>query len=164
MNRLGFGLRLIILSSALLSAVAALAQLPATVPNAPIPTPILNAKKIFLANGGLDGTYSPWYNSDPNRAYNQLYAGLKSTSRLELVSDPADADLILELRIDGDFSFFRLAISDRKTHSPLWTLIRSCPNCGAIRKNDLDRNLDKGLSAILKDFDNLTGKPSDPAR
>jgi hypothetical protein len=61
------------------------------VPPAPLPSVIVNAKKIFLANGG-----------GSNLAYDAFYSEMKAWGRYEIVGSPDEADLIVELayRVD----------------------------------------------------------------
>jgi len=56
------------------------------VPVAPLPAVIVNAKKIFLSNGG-----------GSNLAYDAFYSKVKEWGRYEIVGSPEEADLIVEL-------------------------------------------------------------------
>ena len=88
----------IALCAALLVASAAFSQQAAPVTAAPIPPAILAGKRIFVSNAGGDsGLFPSPFTGDPSRGYNQLYAGLKANGQFELVGDPAQADLVLEL-------------------------------------------------------------------
>jgi hypothetical protein len=53
---------------------------------APLPAVIVNAKKIFLTNGG-----------GSNLAYDAFYSKMKEWGRYEIVGSPDSADLIVEL-------------------------------------------------------------------
>jgi hypothetical protein len=154
MSRIGLGFRSIV-CAALLSAVAARAQQPATTQDGPVPPTILAAKKIFVSN---PGAASVLYSGGPNRAYSELYAVLKSTGQFEMVGDPSDADLVLEPQIiesEGNPGF-RLVIYDRKTHYALWALFEQIKLANARKKSD--RNFDSALSALVVDFKTLAGK------
>jgi len=61
------------------------------VPLAPLPAPVVNAKKVFLSNGG-----------GSNLAYDAFYSKMKEWGKYEIVGSPEEADLILELsyRVD----------------------------------------------------------------
>jgi len=61
------------------------------IPAAPLPTVVVNAKKIFLTNGG-----------GSNLAYDAFYSDMKQWARYEIVGSPDEADLIVELayRVD----------------------------------------------------------------
>jgi hypothetical protein len=152
------------------------AQQPA--PPAPIPSPILNAQKIFIANAGMDAFSLQAFEElglTGGDAYNSLYAAVKSWPKYQLVSSPADADLVLEIRVTapltnvGDhptWSFQHIAanttwqfqtdlnIRDAKTHFLLWTLtqpVRPANLAGTWRKNIATANatLDGQLQALL---------------
>ena len=56
------------------------------VPPAPLPAVVVNAKRIFLTNGG-----------GSNLAYDTLYSEMKQWGKYEIVGSPEEADLIIEL-------------------------------------------------------------------
>ena len=56
------------------------------VPSAPLPSVVVNAKTIFLTNGG-----------GSNLAYDSFYSEMKQWGRYEVVGSPQEADLIVEL-------------------------------------------------------------------
>jgi len=56
------------------------------VPPAPLPTVVINAKKIFLTNGG-----------GSNLAYDSFYSEMKQWGKYEIVGSPEEADLIIEI-------------------------------------------------------------------
>src|SRR5271157_5555981 len=56
------------------------------VPPAPLPAVVVNAKRIFLTNGG-----------GSNLAYDSFYSEMKLWGRYEIVGSPEEADLIVEL-------------------------------------------------------------------
>jgi len=155
-----------------LAAVSAVAQQPAVSPQAPVPAAIRGASKLFVSNAGADsGLFPSPFSGDPNRGYNQLYAGLRANGQFQLVDDPAEADLVLELqltapngpsqgsKINGAANpvpMFRLVVYDRKTHSVLWALTQSIDI--AFLKKTHDRNFDDALSTLLLEFESLAGK------
>jgi len=172
-NKFRFGVRIALLA-ALLPAASALAQQTPLV--APVPPAILAAKTIFVSNAGADsGLFPSPFSGDPNRGYNQLYAGLKAAGQYELVGDPAEADLVLELQLTAPAGstrsmntnkvngasdpvpMFRLVVYDRKTHFVLWAVTESIEV--AYLQKTHDHNFDNALTAILVDFETLTGKP-----
>lgn len=67
---------------------------------APLPTQIVTAKKVFIANGGGDdpGMPDPLFSGGGDRPYNQFYAAMKNSGRYELVGSPSAADLIFDIR------------------------------------------------------------------
>src|SRR5712691_9720853 len=54
------------------------------VPVAPLPAVVVNAKKIFLSNGG-----------GSNLAYDAFYSKMKEWGKYEIVGSPDEADLIV---------------------------------------------------------------------
>jgi hypothetical protein len=56
------------------------------IPVAPLPTVIVNARKIFLSNGG-----------GSNLAYDAFYSKMKEWGKYQIVGSPEEADLIVEL-------------------------------------------------------------------
>lgn len=56
------------------------------VPVAPLPAVIVNAKKVFLSNGG-----------GSNLAYDAFYSDMKDWGKYQIVGSPDEADLIIEL-------------------------------------------------------------------
>ena len=140
-------------------------------PLAPVPSPIIKAKKVFISNAGGDSDISPdHYSGSPDRAYNQLFAALKSWGRYELVTAPEDADLIFELhftapsgRVDvfngkgvsQQRPQFRLVILDLKTHVVLWTFTEYLETRHATH----DQSFDQALTRIVEDVRKLASPP-----
>jgi hypothetical protein len=166
-----FGIRIALFAAVLPSAFAIAQQ---TAP-APVPAAIRTATKIFVSNAGADsGLFPSPFTGDTNRGYNQLYAGLRANSQYELVGDPAEADLVLELQLTAPAGstrsmstnkvngasdpvpMFRLVVYDRKTHYVLWVFTESIEI--AYLKKTHDRNFDDALNAILFEFESLSGK------
>jgi hypothetical protein len=133
--------------------------------HAPVPAPITTAQKLFFANGGMDAFSLQAFEDlglNGTNAYDALYAAVGSWGTYQLVSSPADADLVLQLRFTaplvgegGGWSFQRilantkwqfqseLTLTDAKTHFPLWTLtepVRPANLKGTWRKNIADAN------------------------
>jgi len=170
--RIGFGFRTAV-CAALFAAAAAFAQQPASTPPGPVPPAIRAARKIFVSNAGADsGLFPSPFSGDLNRGYDQFYAGLKAAGQYELVGDPAEADLVLELQLiapngpsnadkqkgaSDPLPMFRLVVYDRKTHYVLWAFTESIGF--AFLQKTHDRNFDDALTAILVNFEALTGKP-----
>lgn len=135
-----------------------------------VPPAIAAAKTVFLSNGGADGGLFPEpFTGDPNRGYISLYNQLKATSRYQLVSDPSDADLVMELHLLAPpgprqpakslgtadlLPFFQLTIYDRKTHFVLWTITE--PIEMAYLQKTHDRNFDQALGNLAADIDAIS--------
>jgi hypothetical protein len=107
----------------------------ATPPQLPAPAPseIATAHTIFLNNAGADANFP----LSGEQSYNAVYAALQTWGHYQLVSSPAQADLILQLRgiapitdlvgdRGGTYSLtspaFQLIFKDRKTATALWTI------------------------------------------
>ena len=145
-------------------------------PPAPVPPLIFQAKKVFIANGGGDESLfdSPRYSGGPDRLYNEFYAAMKSWGRYELVGSPAEADLVIEIRLtllqsrrseplgeqNPEYdSQFHLAIRDVKTHETLWGLTEHAQT--AILQGNRDKNFEQALTAILSELRKIAG-PAQP--
>jgi hypothetical protein len=153
---------------------AAGAQTPSSNPAGPVPPAIQAAKTIFISNAGSDsGLFPEPFTGDPNRPYTEFYNALKAWGHSQLVSDPSQADLVLELRLlappnpsarpdagdptSGPLPMLRLVIYDRATHYVLWAITE--PVEGAILDKTLNRNLDNAIQATVKDYELLSGAP-----
>lgn len=67
-----------------------------SIPEAPLPTAVVNAKKVFLLDGQ---TTAEGLTKNGNAlAFDTLYAEVKSWSKYELVDSPKDADIVVELQ------------------------------------------------------------------
>lgn len=172
MGRFGFGSRFAV-CAALLSAVAALAQQPATAQDGPEPPAILAAKKIFISNTGADsGLFPSPFSGDPSRAYTQFYSALKAAGQFELVADPADADLVLELQLSSSpnlpsqgrpyqvWPVLRLVIYNRKTHYVLRAATEWIETAAMQKAHD--HNFDAAIQVLVEKFEQLAGKPVTP--
>jgi hypothetical protein len=160
------------LAAVLAAASLATAQQPASSTAAPIPAAIAAAKTIFVSNAGADsGLFPEPFSGDPNRAYNQFYDYLKSSGKYELVGDPSQADLVLELQLTAPngpsrgskqlgaadpVPMFRLTIYDRKTHYVLWAMTESIDV--ALLQKTHDRNFDQALKTLAYDFEIVSGR------
>jgi hypothetical protein len=130
--------------------------------SAPIPTQLRTAKKIFIANGGVDAIASRWLDGDDDRLYNLVFNSAKSSGRYELVLAPADADLVWDVQFavpttasgtekagtSPDFyPQLRLTIMDPKTHIVLWTVTTGVEK--AFRQKTLDKNIETAVGTLM---------------
>jgi hypothetical protein len=154
----------------LLAAALVEAQAPSAPASAPIPPAIKTAKTIFISNGGADsGLFPSPFSGSADRPYFELYEDLILDSTHQVVSDPSQADLVLEIRLlapagpqepskqkgaSDPLPMLRLVIYDRKTHYVLWALSQSIT--GAMLQKTHDRNLDDAIRALAADFLALT--------
>jgi hypothetical protein len=162
---------------ALLVVPAALAQMPAYTDPGPIPPAITSATNIFVANGGADsGLFPEPFTGDSDRAYTEFFAALQATKKFALVSDPEQADIVLELRLEAPngpsnpnkqngasdpVPQFKLVVYDRKTHYVLWTFTQGIEV--ALLQKTHDKNFDLALNALLDQFLSLAHRPAAPA-
>jgi hypothetical protein len=95
---------------------------------APVPTPLLNGKKAFIAYELGDVTAFPSaYSGGPERAYNEFFAQMKEWGRFDLVLDPQQADVIFAIRFVDSPGLptpqIRVGISDARTGVSLWGFV-----------------------------------------
>jgi hypothetical protein len=168
-----------VLLAVFLAAIPSPGQQPpaAPTPAAPIPPALHTATRIFVSNAGGDsGLFPSPFSGDASRGYNQLYTALKSNAQYQLVTDPGEADLVLELQLtapNGPTSgskvngasdpvpMFRLVVYDRKTHYILWAFTQSIQI--AYKQKTHDHNFDDALDALVLEFESLGGKASTSA-
>ena len=160
---------LIFLSTAL--GVTAMAQ--ETVSVAPVPPALHAARKVFISNAGADsGLFPHPFSGMPDRAYNEFYADVKAMNRFELVNDPAEADLVLELQLNAPngptnankvkgasdpLPMFRLTVWDRRTHYVLWALTESVEQANLQKTHD--RNFDDAIAELVKGLKKVVTSP-----
>jgi hypothetical protein len=170
-HRRNVGILYIAFAICVLPVASRAAQQKTPAPTAPIPIQIATAKKIFIANGGGDEIQSDrFYTGGPDRAYNEFYASMKTWGRYELVSAPADADLVFEIRLTvtdlqpsrglasqspASDSQFRMVIRDVKTHEPLWALTEHV-ELAALQGNR-DKNFEQALGAVVAEVQRIAG-------
>ncbi len=128
---------------------------------APVPPQIVAAQKIFISNGGggsriLEGEIvgQTVFNGGPDRPYDEFYAAMQSSGHYQLVSSPADADLVFEISWDiSDTGFrlpilgqLRLVVIDPRTHITLWTISEYVR--GAMLLGNRDKNFDQSMQMV----------------
>ena len=138
-----------------------------------MPAQIGISQKVFISNAGGESFETvidqKVLNGGPDRPYNQFYAAMKAWGRYELVSSPADADLVLEiswalsdtgLRLPV-LGQLRLVVVDPKTHIPLWSLTAYVR--GALLLGNRDKNFDQAMTTIVNRMKNLATAPATTA-
>jgi len=165
--------------------VARTQQMPAYTEGGPVPPAITNAKNIFVSNGGADAGLFPErlpftnsllsqpFTGDSARPYTEFRAALQATKEYTLVSDPNQADIVLELRLTAPYGpsnpnrqngasdplpQFRLVVYDVKSHYILWTFTESIEP--AYLQKTHDKNFDQALSALLTQFLTVAHRPA----
>lgn len=135
-------------------------------PQAPVPSQLVTAKKVFIANGGLDGIAFQAFRKlgDVNQPYNAFYAAVSSWGRYTLVSAPVEADVVFEIRFNAPFNgdenvpnYANLTIYDAKTRFVLWTIL--APVNGTFRKATFLKNVNEGIATLVADLKSLQGEP-----
>jgi hypothetical protein len=131
---------------------------------APVPSQIITAKKAFISN--LGGGCTPFgtninYSGGPDRAYNELYAAMKSWGKYELQTSPADADLDFEIsfscpagpeqQLDLGRIFvdprLSVVILDIRTHIVVWGVTEHIKP--AVLQSNRDKNFELAMSRIV---------------
>jgi len=159
------------------TASMSLAQKSAPAPAGPVPPAIIHAKSIFVSNAGSDrdlfpGIFSedqelPYlFTGDEERPYAEFYTVLNSTGDYNLLSDPSQADLVLELQLrahygpvygaPGPLAEFRLVVYGSQSHYVLWTITQALEP--AILQKNRDKNFDQAVTNVLNEFLNVAGK------
>lgn len=141
-------------------------------PAAPVPAQVRAAKTAFIANA--PGENLPKNLGAPERTYNEFYTAMKKSGRYELVTAPADADLIFEVSFASSLSdvwgtrttgcssstdyAVRLVIVDVKTRAPLWWFVEPVRLQSGFshRKETLDSVYVRAISALVDDVKKLT--------
>jgi hypothetical protein len=173
MNTAQFVARLALPLTMLCPCLVVAQSAPATPPTAPVPAELLSAKKIFVSNAGADsGLFPHPFSGDPSRGYSELFSALHGLGQYELVSSPAQADLVLELSLAAPngpkeankqygsadpVPMFRLVVYDRPSHYVLWTFTDSIDI--AFKQQTHDRNFDESISNLVAEFQALTHVP-----
>jgi hypothetical protein len=120
-------------------------------PAGPIPVQLTTAKKVFISY--LESDADP---GAPNLTYNEFYALVKAWGKYELVTSPADADLVFEIRYLSGLSDsqLRLSIVDAKTHFVLWPFIQHVQSSS--RETSRRKNFDGAMSDLVEEVKRVT--------
>jgi hypothetical protein len=125
--------------------------------NAPVPTPLLNGKKVFISFDMGDVLAFPTvYSGGPERAYVEFFADMKQWGHYEQVLNPQDADLIFSIRfVEGGLAWpqIRLSMSDAKTHVVLWGFVEQVN--GALFKKHRDQAFSNAVMMLVNDVQEL---------
>jgi hypothetical protein len=136
-----------------------IAQQPRVPAPAPIPPQMASAQKVFISNAGgasfetvVDQIV---FDGGPDRPYNEFYAMMKDWGKYQLVSSPADADMVLavswvltgtglQLPVVGEVHVVAI---DPKTHVTLWGFTQYVR--GAMLLGNRDKNFDQAMTTIV---------------
>ncbi|MDR3741464.1 MAG: hypothetical protein P4L40_20800 [Terracidiphilus sp.] len=143
----------------------------------PVPPAVTAARTVFVSNAGGDaGLFPSPFSGDPSRGYSTFYQKLKAAGSPQVVDNPAQADLVLEITLtapNGSLSqnkvygvadplpMFRLTVYDRPTRTILWTETQSVQM--ANRQKTHDKNFDDAIDALVSRFLLISGHTSPPA-
>ncbi len=88
------------------------------IPTAPKPSQLIAAKTVFLSND----TVAPLADSD--KIFDEIYRSVQQLNRFTIVSNPSDADLILQFGLQNidTTQIISLRIIDPKTNTILWSV------------------------------------------
>ena len=137
---------------------------PAYIPDAPTPTQILTAKKVFISNGG--DLFTPnSTGAETRRDYSQFYAAVKAWGRYDLVGSPAEADLVLQTTnyFIQDIPIFRVILLDPKTNIALWVqdeYVEGKPSLGQFTKKNRDIYVHALIDKFVADLKEISGPPT----
>ena len=143
----------------LLSVPVAMAKKPDDTPSAPIPVQVLSAKRVFISYGESDADPGA-----PDLTYNEFYALMKRWGKYDLVSSPAEADLVFEVRFLSGISDsqLRLSIVDQKTHVVLWPFIQHVES--STRETARRKKFDEAMGDLVEDVKKVTSQPVSAGR
>lgn len=132
----------------------ATAKKPLETTSAPIPVQVLTAKKVFISYGESDADPGA-----PDLTYNEFYAMMKNWGKYELVSSPADSDLVFEIRFLSGISDsqLRLSIVDPKTHIVLWPFIQHVESSS--RETARRQKFYEAMADLVEDLKKVTSQP-----
>lgn len=170
-------LRYAIAGFSLVACLCTVGDLPAQtvtkVPDAPLPSTLLTAKRVFIsfAGGEFDSNWGP------RQIYNQFYAEIKARGQYELVRTPGESDLVLQVSFRNPMSEvsvspgaggswgssssspqLQLVLRDPKTSIALWTFVEYVPK--AFSPKSRDKIFGSTLHKLASDPEALITQPA----
>jgi hypothetical protein len=135
---------------------------------APVPPQVTSAHTVFVSNGGGDNYFEYLVTGGVARAYSSFYSALQQSNQYQLVSAPAQADLIFEIRAiapavydgQGITSYnpqLVLSILDPQTRTVLWTTSANVRAMGSLKRRD--RGFDQSMAVLIDKLAQVTGQP-----
>ncbi len=133
--------------------------------NAPVPSPLLQAKRAFISYEIGDVTAFPSdYSGGPERAYGEFYSQMKAWGRYELVSDPREADIIFAVRFVDPPNIvrpqIRVGIMDSTARVSLWGFVEEVNF--AFFKKHRDAAFTASVKQLLEDVRTLVNQGTTP--
>jgi hypothetical protein len=124
---------------------------------APVPSPLLNGKKAFISYELGDVTAFPEaYSGGPERAYSEFYSAMKAWGRYDLVSDPAQADIVFAVRFSdpaGSLPQIRIGVTDARSKIVLWGFVEQVDF--KFRKKNRDLAFTDSVKLLVTDIQTL---------
>jgi hypothetical protein len=146
----------VVAALALLAAPFAESKKIADPPAAPVPIQVLTGKRVFISNS--ESTADVIFKV-PNLTYNVLYEHMKDWGEYELVTAPADADLVFNINfVVLLYPQLRLVVLDPKTHVVLWTFAEEVQPW--VRQSTGRKNFDEAMANLVDDVKQLTAPPA----
>jgi hypothetical protein len=148
------------------------AQKYAPPPPAPLPSQIVSAQKVFISFAGANNNF---FNDSkvtdlPDDPYNAFYAAMKSWNHYRLVSTPAQADLIFQIRLTNEVFLgaktggydpqLHLLILDPRSGVALWGFVEHIQP--AILHSTAQKNFSSAMEAVVSDVKTLTARAASP--
>ena len=147
-------------AAALLISTAFAADKQPQAPSAPFPPEIAAAKTVFLSYAGTECAPSDYrYSGTRDRAFNQFYVAAKSKLPYQVVTSPANADLVLEFSmtcgppsgVSAVAINFILRIYSSKEGVTLWTFTEPVKQSGMSLQKSRDEGFDLALTSLVDD-------------
>jgi hypothetical protein len=115
---------------------------------------IVTGKKVFISYRESDADPGA-----PDLTYNEFYSLIKNWDKYELVSAPADADLVFEIRFISGITDSQLCLSivDPKTRFVLWPFIQHVENSS--REKGRRKKFDEAMADLVDDVKRVTTGP-----
>ena len=128
-----------------------------------VPSQFATAHTVFLASAGAPGS-GAHEKQIAEIVYTTFYKALSSTGHYQLVENPSNADLAMNISTQSrisdvtngssaDSAYLRLEIYDVKTHMLLWTINEDVQ--GAFREKTFEHNVDATIAALMDDLNTL---------
>ena len=149
-----------------------------SIPAAPIPPLLTQAKTIFIADAGDDDPTDritplgnpavknfAFYSGSQARIYNQFYAAMQAWGKYKIAASPKQADLTFQIgdisagtKLVGIGTTMLLMIRDTKTQTILWSMCETV--APAITLQNRKMNFNMGLSHLVDDVKQLLSSSS----
>ena len=128
-----------------------------------VPSQFATAHTVFLASAGAPGSGGR-EKQIAEMVYTTFYKALSATGRYQLVENPSNSDLAMNISTQSRISdvtngssvqtaYLRLEIYDVKTHMLVWTINEEVQ--GAFREKTFQHNVETAVAALMDDLKTL---------